>query len=313
VSYLAGRVLRGGGGPTVTIPGKQRVAQAVRFGSDILVILELEPGHTELARMGGFGSGFAPQRIADVKSLVTTLDGTRVAYATARWDRGSLQGNAVYWESDVTDRRVLHRPSDWATRVLGVVGDTVYFESDTDQNGTTSTLNEWQSKTGKVTRIKVEGSPRGVNHAGTVVVDDAGGSAQNFCSTVVDIDSLEQQWKTCDYLPRGFTPGDGIVIGTPDLTAGGGDPLIAAIDAHSGKLVRQWTGARFVHAVAEDDKHLLITAYEGTGAGPLGEPPATDSAIIRCAIDTGGCELATKPARTPEARTGDLALIGAWG
>jgi len=317
VTYLAGRVLRGGGGPAVTIPGTENIGQAVRFGDQILVVLQQDQGGGELARMGAYDTGFASQRIAGVQSLVVTPDGRHVAYGTAKHSPGvgSVRGNAVYWETsdDVSGRRTLQRPSDWATRVLAVVGDTVYFESDTDSNGITSTLNAWQSRTGKVSRINVGGRPHRMNNGGTAAVHSAGGSPQNWCWAVADIETTLQQWKTCEYDLRGFTPSETVAIGTPTQTDGSGDPLIAAIDADDGEVLRQWTGAKFVHAVAEDDKHLLITAYEGRGALPLGRPPATDSAIIRCNIDTGACQLATPLARTPEARTGDLHLTGAWG
>ena len=310
-------MLRGGGGPPVTIPGTADIYQAVRFGGDqILVVLEKNQGGGELARMNPSETSFASQRIADVQSLAVTPDGNHVAYGTAKRSAGvRAQGNAVYWETsdDVSGRRTLQRPLDWATRVLAVVGDTVYFESDTDSNGITSTLNAWQSSTGKVSRIKVAGQIRGVNNGGTAAVSVTGGGAGTFCSTVFDVETTEQQWKTCEYALRGFTPSGTVAIGTPTGSDGGGDPLIVAIDADGGGVLRQWTGAKFVDAVAEDDKHLLITAYEGAGALPLGLPPATDSAIIRCNIDTGACQLATSLARTPEARTSDLQLTGAWG
>jgi hypothetical protein len=302
LSYLSGRLVRGGIGSDVAVPGKQNILSAVRIFNDAaLVVLEVGSGGSELIRVDP--AGVTSDRIPDVQSLVSSMDEHAVAFATARSnpDHTRAKGSVVYWENvQLKDRRTLKRPNDWGSTVLAVVGETVYFKSDTDQNGTTSTLNSWDSATNQVNRIKSVRSPVGVDYRGTTAVDFVAGAAQTFCSTVTALDSGKQLWKTCEYAIKGFTPDGKTAIGTPDFRNGGSDPLVAALDANDGNVRREWSGVQFLEAVPEDDDHLLMVADSGEG---------TPSAIIRCAISTGACELATP--LTKAARY-DIRLLGAW-
>jgi len=310
VSYLEGRIVRGGGGADFTVPGKQNILRAARFNTSLLVILEVGLGGGELARIEENKTEFAPERIPDVQSLVSSTDDRTVAYATAPQnpDHTRKQGSAVYWESpdpkragvDAVVRRSLKRPNDWGSTVLGVVGYLVYFKSDTDRDGTTSTFSSWDADTGKVTQYKSVRSPEGVNVAGTAVVDFVAGAAQTFCSAVTAIESGKRLWRTCQYAVNGFTPGGGVAIGTPDFRGGGSDPLVAALKSNDGSLQRQWSGPQFVQSIAEDDDHLLMIADTGEG---------TATAIVRCRISTGACERATPLAK---AARYDLRFLGAW-
>ncbi|NEA35550.1 hypothetical protein [Streptomyces sp. SID13031] len=58
---------------------------------------------------------------------------------------------------------------------------------------------------------------------------------------------------------------------------------------------------QFLGTTAEDDDHLLMVVDTGEN---------TASAIIRCSIASGACELATTPART--SRRDALRLTGGW-
>ncbi|QNE20360.1 hypothetical protein F1D05_23695 [Kribbella qitaiheensis] len=300
MSYLQGRTVRGGGGQDVTVPGKQNILDATRYDGSLLVLLEVGLGGSELARIDD-GSTFALQRIPDVQSLVSSLDQQAVAYGTApvNADHTRKKGSDVYWETS-SGQRTLNRPDDWGTTVLGVAGSHVFFKSDTDRDGLTSTFSSWDAGTGKVTQLKSVRSPEGVNGAGTAVVDFVAGAAQNFCSTLTDTASGKQLWRTCEYAVNGFTPSGGTAIGTPDFRGGGSDPLVAALNAKDGSVQRQWSGPQFVQSVAEDDDHLLMVADTGEN---------TRTAIIRCSIATGACELATP--LTKAARY-DIRLLGAW-
>jgi hypothetical protein len=301
LSYLSGRLVRGGIGSDVAVPGKQNILRAARTNSDALVVLEIRSGGSELIRVDS--AGVTSDRIPDVQSLVASMDEDAVAFATAprNPDNTRAKGSTIYWENtQVRDRRTLKRPNDWGSTVLAVVGETVYFKSDTDQNGTTSTLNSWDSATNEVNRIKSVRSPVGVDYRGTTAVDFVAGAAQTFCSAVTALDSGKQLWKTCEYAINGFTPDGKTAIGTPDFRNGGSDPLVAALDANDGSVRREWSGLQFLEAVPEDDDHLLMVADSGEG---------TPSAIIRCAISTGACELATPLTMTARY---DIRLLGAW-
>ena len=300
VAYVSGRVIKGGLGEDLTVPGKQQILRAVKYAGDALVILEVGMGGSELASVGYQGLG--PERIADVASLVTSVNEDVVAFATARSnsDHTRKKGNQVYWRKDGVDRK-LQRPDDWASTVLAVADDTVYFSSATDRDDQTATLNAWDSGTGKVERLKSFRYPAGVDFQGTNGVDELEGSAQTFCSAIRQLENGKQLWRTCEYSLNGFTPDGRTVFGTPDFRSGGSDAFTVAIDSGTGSVKRQWTGPQFMGATAEDDDHLLMVVDSGEN---------TPSAIIRCSIASGACELATKPV-LPKKRD-DLRLLGGW-
>ena len=300
VVYVSGRVIKGGLGQDVTVPGSQNILHAVRYDGDAMVILEVGTGGSELVRVNK-DKGILPGATAAVASLVTSVDEDALAYGTARTnaDHTRRRGNTVYWRNAFTDEK-LERPNDWASKVLAVVGDTVYFAADTDRDGETSTLNAWHALTGKVDLLKSFRSPAGVDFQGRNGVDQIAGAAQTFCSALRQVADGKQLWRTCDYSLNGFTPNGLTVIATPDFRGEGGDPSTTALDARTADVRRKWTGVHFFGATAEDDDHLLMVVDTGEN---------TASAIIRCSIGTGVCELATAPARTP--RRDSLRLMGA--
>jgi len=308
--YLEGRVVKGGLGSARTIPGKQNILQALRFNSQVVAVLEVGQGGSELVTVDS--NAGVPElgavRVPDVASLVGSVNVTEYGFATAprKADHTPAKGSAVYWSNGLplpgekeSPMRKLERPNDWGSTALAVVGDTVYFSADIDPNGITSALYEWNSKTGKVTRLRSFKSPFRVDYVGRTGVDQIAGAAQTFCSVLREIDNGKQLWRTCEYALNGFTPDGRTVYATPDFRAGGSDPFTAALDARTGELRRKWTGAQFLHALAEDDDHLLMVADTGEG---------TRSAIIRCSVATGDCELATPLTRIPRY---DLRLLGA--
>ncbi|TDU89234.1 hypothetical protein EV138_2795 [Kribbella voronezhensis] len=299
VAYVSGRTIRGGLGEDVTVPGRQEIIRAVRYDGDALVILEVGMGGSELVRVSK-DQGILPGSTPAVASLVTSVNEDAVAYGTARTnaDHTSRQGNAVYWRNAFTDNK-LDRPEDWASTVLAVVGDTVYFAASTDRDGQTSTLNVWHTQTGQVDLLKSFRSPAVVDFQGTNGVDQISGAAQTFCSAIRELATGSQLWRTCEYSLNGFTPDGRTVIATPDFRGEGGDPSTTAIDSRSGAVRRQWTGVHFLGATAEDDDHLLMVVDTGEN---------TAGAIIRCSIGSGACELATAPTRTPRRDT--LRLMG---
>ncbi|MFF1818565.1 hypothetical protein ACFVWG_14785 [Kribbella sp. NPDC058245] len=300
VAYLSGRVVKGGLGGDITVPGKQAIMGAVRYDGEAMVILEVGVGGSELVQVSE-STGIEPgTRIPDVASLVTSVDEDMIAFGTARRnaDNTSARGNTVYLRSSFVDEE-LRRPNDWASTVLAVVGDTVYFAAQTDRDGQTSTLNAWHWKTGKVDLLSSFKSPADVDFQGARGVDQLSGAAQTFCSAIRQLADGKQLWRTCEYSLNGFTPGGGTVFATPDFRGEGGDPSTTAIDSRTGEVLRRWTGVQFLGTVAEDDDHLLMAVDTGEN---------TAGAIIRCSIGSGSCELATSVAKT--ARRDDLRLLG---
>jgi hypothetical protein len=299
VAYVTGRTVKGGLGQDVTVPGRQEILHAVRYDGDAMVILEVGTGGTELVRVSK-AQGILPEHTPAVASLVTSVNEDAVAYGTARKnaDHTSRRGNTVYWRNAFVDEK-LNRPDDWASKVLAVTGPTVYFAASTDSNGETATLNAWHTQTGKVDLLKSFKFPAGVDFQGVNGIDEIAGAAQTFCSAVRTLADGKQLWRTCDYSLNGFTPDGQTVYATPDFRGEDPDRSTTAIDTRTGAVRRQWTGASFLSSSAEDDDHLLMVVDTGEN---------TASAIIRCSIGSGACELATTPERTPRRDT--LRLMG---
>jgi hypothetical protein len=300
VAYLDGRVLKGGLGEQITIPGRQEILRAVRYDGDAMVIREVGLGGSELVRVNL--DGVLPQPTPDVASLVTSVNEDAIAYGTARSnaDHTRRKGSAVYWRNAYVDNK-LNRPNDWYSTVLAVVGETVYFAAGTDPNLPDATLNAWHTQTGKVDVLKSFRTPAGVDFQGTNGVDQLEGAEQTFCSAVRALADGAQLWRTCEYSLDGFTPDGQTVFATPDFHNGGSNPTTTAIDSQSGTVRRQWTGVEFLSTTAEDDDHLLMVVDTGEH---------TPSAVIRCSIGSGGCELATTPKRS--ARRDALRVMGGW-
>jgi hypothetical protein len=233
---------------------------------------------------------------------VTSVNEDAVAYGTSRSnaDHTRRKGNAVYWRNAYADNK-LNRPNDWWSSVLAVVGQTVYFAAGTDRDLPDATLNAWHTQTGKVDLLKSFKTPAGVDFQGTNGVDQLEGAEQTFCSAVRTLADGAQLWRTCEYSLNGFTPDGQTVFATPDFHNGGSDPTTTAIDSRTGTVRRQWTGVEFLSTTAEDDDHLLMVVDTGE---------STASAVIRCSIGSGACELATAPART--SRRDALRVMGAW-
>jgi hypothetical protein len=299
LAYLSGRVIKGGPGGDIPVPGKQQIFRAVKYQGDALVVLEVGEGDSELATVTDY-QGVLPDRIPDVASLVSSVNEDTVAFGTARTnaDHTRRKGNVVYWRSEGAERK-LQRPGDWASTVLAVAGDTVYFAADTDRDGLTSSLYAWNSATGKADRLSTFRSPSGVDYQGTNGVDQIAGAAQTFCAAIRRLNDGKQLWRSCEYSLDGFTPDGRTVFGTPDFHNGGSDAFTVAIDAGTGDVKRQWIGPQFLNTKAEDDDHLLMAVDSGE---------KTPAAIIRCSIGTGACELATTP--EPTKQRGDLRLLG---
>ncbi|GAA0943088.1 hypothetical protein GCM10009554_36160 [Kribbella koreensis] len=300
VAYLDGRVFKGGLGGDITIPGSQSILRAVRYDGDAMVVREVGLGGSELVRVNL--DGVLPGRTPDVASLVSSVNEDAIAYGTARSnaDHTRRKGNAVYWRNAFADNK-LDRPNDWYSTVLAVVDTTVYFAAGTDPSEPDATLNVWHTQTGKVEVLKSFKTPAGVDFQGTDGVDQLEGAEQTFCSAVRALADGAQLWRTCEYSLDGFTPDGQTVYATPDFHNGGSNPTTTAIDSKSGTVRRQWTGVEFLATTAEDDDHLLMAVDTGEN---------TASAIIRCSIGSGACELATKPAK--HAQRDALRVMGGW-
>lgn len=286
IPYLVGREVRGGPGQPVKVPGSGSILAITKLTTRVLAVVRTG----DKSNLLELDDGGIQQQTAGVTSLVSTADQSGAAYAegTPSWLGGMTKGGVVYAQdgSALTVPK-LEVPDKWQVEVLAYRNGTVYFRASDSERGALR-LYAWKPSTTKATLVKTVTAP-------TAVANDAGIAASmslltdgGSCSTITSIQDGKQLWRTCENQLRGFTPDGRTVIGTPSNGEGYCSDAIAALDARTGQLLRQWKGC-FQAAVAEDDQHLLIVAVASGGGGDAG----TKSAIIRCDIVTGQCDRAT--------------------
>ncbi len=285
IPYLFGRELRGGAGSPMKVPGSGTIHAVGRLDPYALAVVSKGDSGTELVRFDGHSSEV--RRTPGVSSLVTTDDQSAAAYAAARISSqgAATKGGVVYAERSGSVQS-LKVTDGWNVEVLAFVNGTVFYRAGATENGAWA-LYSWKPGSAKAQTEKVT-SPTAVSHDGRVVASASLINDSGSCSTVSEVATGKQLWRTCDNWISGFTPDGGTAIGGPAYGDGYCALEQAALDAKGGRLLREWKGC-FHSIKAEDDQHLLIVAVASGGGGD----PGTKSAIIRCNISTGGCELAT--------------------
>ncbi|WP_112241293.1 hypothetical protein [Kribbella monticola] len=289
VAYLVGREVRGGAGDVVKVPGNEQIQAITRVGDAVLAVVSKGLG-TELLTIQYDKVEHTP----DVTSVVSTADGKEAAYATKKvsaTDGGAREGSTVY--ATVTDAglpevKKLELANRWDVSVLAYQDGKVYYRAFTTQNSPTWQLYEWDPAKSEATEVKTITSPTALSGdgktAGVLTVLNDNGT----CSAAIEVASGKRLWRTCEYQIRGFTSDGRTAISGPARVDGYADGLVAALDARTGSLLREWSGLSFRQTVAEDDQHLLVLADDGS---------ETKASIIRCTITTGACELATPLAK----------------
>ncbi|NIK54822.1 hypothetical protein [Kribbella shirazensis] len=285
VPYLVDREIRGGSGEVVTLPGTGGVIAVGRLGEGALAIVQDGNDGTELLKTQ---NDKVVRRTPDVTSLVTTRDQSAAAYAAARISSlgAAVKGGTVYAET-TTSVRSLKLPDSWNLQVLAFADGKVYFRAASAEDGPW-TLYSWSPGASAAVKVKSVVSPTAVSANGRIAASMGTLNDSGSCSSVVEVGSGRQLFRTCDNQVSGFTPDGTTAVGGSAYGDGYCDTIQVALAVSTGKLLREWKGC-FHQSVAEDDQHVLIVAVASGGGGD----PGTKSAIIRCTITTGACELAT--------------------
>ncbi|WP_350279350.1 hypothetical protein [Kribbella sp. HUAS MG21] len=285
VPYLVDREIRGGSGDVVKLPGTGGVIAVGRLGEGALAIVQDGNDGTVLLKTQ---YDQVVRRTPGVTSLVTTRDQSAAAYAAARISSlgAAVKGGTVYAET-TSSVRSLKLPDSWNLQVLAFADGKVYFRSASTQDGPWS-LYSWSPGASAAVKVKSVVSPTAVSANGRVAASMQTLNDAGSCSSVVEVGSGRQLFRTCDNMVSGFTPDGATAVGGSAYGDGYCDTIQVALEVSTGKLLRQWKGC-FHQSVAEDDQHVLIVAVASGGGGD----PGTKSAIIRCTITTGACELAT--------------------
>ncbi|MDX6261247.1 MAG: hypothetical protein QOH84_2935 [Kribbellaceae bacterium] len=281
IPYLTGRRVQGGAGGPVTIPGKDDVLEIARVNSSVLALTTNGNG-SQVLRLEANGVA----SVANVNHMEAKGDQSGAAYAAFGGD-GPVEGGTIYADTG-TSLTALKLTTRWNFKVLAYVDDKVYFESsDVLGSGATWSTYVWSPGESKPKLVKevpslTTMSSNGKTAATTLLVNDNGS-----CSAVTAVETGQRAWKTCDYYLNDFSPSGATVFGVPSGDKGYCSSAEAALDAKTGQLLREWKGC--LQSIAtEDDEHLLMVAIASGGGGDNAK-----SAIIRCAVSTGACELAT--------------------
>jgi hypothetical protein len=294
VPYLIGREVRGGAGPAIKVPGKDRILDVGRLDSVVLAVV-LKGEGSELLKI----RYDEVDRVPGVTSLVTTDDQSAAAYAVARISSlgAEVKGGIVYAETGGSVRK-LAMPDSWNVEVLAYAAGKVYFRGGDTRDGAWK-LYEWTPGQARAV-VKESASPTAVSDNGLIAASVSLINDSGSCSAITEVATGKRFWRTCENIVTGFTPDGSTAVGGPAYGDGYCNTTQAALDAKTGRLIREWT-ACFHQAVAEDDQHLLLVSDAVDGGGEDGNGRRS---IIRCDITTGTCETATEPVTDGALRIG---------
>ncbi|WP_350279352.1 hypothetical protein [Kribbella sp. HUAS MG21] len=268
-----------GPGKQLTIPGTGSLDAFARLGNGVFAIAS----GGELTELDGTGAVL--RRVPHVTTLAGRPDGSAVAYAvTAPVETGEY-GATLYSDTGAAEESV-KLPDVRSLQILAYAKDKVYYQASTQD--TEPKLYSWTPGAAKPVRLPVAGQLLDVSRDGRLASWLPAANVADGCSTVTEIATGKKRFESCDFTISGFTPDGAVAIGRPRYGDGCSN-VVTALDARTGKVLRQWSGC-FYRATAEDNRHLLMVAVISGG----GQAPVTKSTVVRCAIDTGECERATE-------------------
>jgi len=291
VPYVRGRTLQGGSGQPLKIPGKTELVAVARLW-DLTLAVQLK-SVTSPSLIMLDGEGKQVNQVPGVDSLVTSADGQAAAYASGgRFAADAMAGGTVYFQQPGTQITAkLDRPHVYDLGVLAVIGKTVYFHAGRGPDLSWD-LYRWQVDKQSVTKISTVPSPTVLSTSGTIAAGFVVFNDSGMCTAITDLTTGRQKWRTCTYQLTRFSPTDRFVLAIPPGSSPYGDLLTAALDSKTGNLLREWEATSLRGAVAEDDDHVLLQWHDQA-------EPESRSALVRCTVSTGACELATPLSSEP--------------
>ena len=277
IPYLIGRQVRGGGEP-VTIPGDGAVVAFARVKSSVLAYVS----HSNTSELLTIAADGRFRSTEGVNSLVATHDHTAAAYTIPRTDSvaNTIGGGTVY-AVDGTSVKQLEVTGDWALEVVAYTQGKIFYRTGEAVSGPPWKLYEWTPGAVEARLVKTVPDVSAFTADAKIGAALPASNKGPRCTNVTVLETGRRLWETCyDYLAD-FTPDGAVVIGSPVISDVPCSKAYVALDAKTGALIHEWKVC-VVHAVAEDDQHLLLSVLS-----------YTDYATIRCTIRTGACERAT--------------------
>jgi hypothetical protein len=230
-------------------------------------------------------AGEETRRIASAYALRSAADGSAVAFVTAEFELDGTQkpGTTVYLRDNSSGAlRSLRIAGAYDPAVHAVVGSTVYLSyksSPTDSDG--GLLRKWVAGSTRTTRVAAVPWPTAVSGDGELAATLLSVTEAGSCSALVDLAAGKQRWQTCRNQVHEFAPDLSTVLAQPAYLDGYAYGDLTILDSRDGTMVRQWNAESIMAERFEDSDHVLMVVEQGR-----------QSAIVRCTITTGACELA---------------------
>lgn len=216
--------------------------------------------------------------------LRSSRDGSAIAFAVpAGTPVGPQKAGATLYHRDNSSGtlRSLRLQSGYDLRIHAVIGDAVYFSYRPKESADHGVLRKWIAGSSQSTRVTTVPWPSAVSDDGSIAATLRSISDSGSCSALVDVADGSERWRTCKNQLVEIAPDNGTVLGDDAYSDGYAPLKISLLDSRNGTLLREWRGL-FTEQRYEDSDHVLLVAEQDG-----------KSAIVRCTISTGSCELAT--------------------
>ncbi|HZO69992.1 MAG TPA: hypothetical protein VFB74_33775 [Kribbellaceae bacterium] len=284
VPYVSRRTVISGDLRIPQTGGDGTVTDLAEAAGGLLIVTQVTDTMTGMQVFDAAGKRTAV--INHVTTVESSADAATSAYTVQprSSDGSEIAGFSVTFRDNRTGRtKNLTVPGQLGARVEAVTGTTVYFSSEPREASSARSLYRWRTAGSAAQRVGTVPQPTAVSADATLAASMTSITDYGSCSALVDVSSGTARWKTCDFQIEQISPSRTRVLAGPAYADGYAPLELSALDARSGKLLRKWTGLPFIRSVLEDDDHVL-TVDEQDGK----------SAIVRCTISTGACELATE-------------------
>lgn len=277
--YADGRTVHNGA-LTFTLPATDgNVTDVVRAGTGVLVVHQRANGKASLTDYSGDGA--RGESVNDVYTVRSSADSTTSAYSTQPGDGGGDGLVTLHWRDNATGKTTaLPLKGMTFADVLAVDGSNVYYSAGTADSD--PLLYHWSAVKPAAKQVSRVVRPTAVSQDGRLAASMVSIADGGSCSVLVEAKTGARRWRTCDYAIDEVRTDRDYLVGGPAYRDGYADALASALDADTGKLIREWAGLSFISTAMEDDQQMLMLVENDT-----------HTAIVRCAPRTGQCELAT--------------------
>jgi len=223
-------------------------------------------------------------------TLIASRDLRWNAYATGETDNfGNVKRGIRLWLYGADgSTSTLELPEANGVRLIAVVDGTIYFRPERP-DGSRQPLLSWTRGQDSPTVVPGSYEATAMSADGRFIAALTEVTDFGSCSQVVDRTSGSALWETCDHTVLGFSAGGEYAWAGPAYLDGYSLGELTLLDGQTGEVIRRLPSLDndidFMDATFEDADHLLIRAEQGG-----------QTALVRCSVSAGDCELATPPA-----------------